>query len=129
MANNYTQGTVTPSLSKDLFTEEDLELLKEDGYNYEDDYQDSSKYYFYIEEYYSGEFDEEIFQKILNSEKNKEYDIKYIYVQAAYYCDKLRRDEHGGWCQIFTKDEMYYMNTYKFIQETIEAITNGNFKV
>jgi len=99
MANNYQQATVEPTIPSNLVTEEELELLQECGFDYEEY---DNEFYFFTEFGVDG-YDHDwslIFQNIINKPGST---INEVVVKAAETCSKMRPGEFGGWITYITK--------------------------
>jgi len=64
-----------------------------------------------------------IFQNII---KRSGGGIPYIEIESAYYCDKFRQGEFGGFAQVITADKTYEMGTSSFIRDTVKEIKAAN---
>lgn len=106
MANNYTQATVYPELSKTLFTEQDLETLQENGFSFDEAHGD--ELYFYVEEGFDEDETAHIFQKAIERSKNSdEVDpVEEILIEGAFTCSKMRPGEFGGFVLRITEDNV-----------------------
>jgi len=145
MADNYSQATLGQYIPADVFTEDELTVFGDCGW----DYEGTDTLYFYcelgaydfdeldptditeedIEEHpwlRSEEFKafyvengiisaENAFQIILRRLDEKQY--PYITEEGAYTCSKMRQDEFGGWATFITRDNMEGFSTSSWLGE------------
>ena len=124
MANSYSPATVTPYIHKDLITEEEVETLNSVGISYE---LYGDEYYFYSEEGFMEEYDDAednthsiwpILQAVIKRSKEFTPDVEVEYeeiediiIEGAYYCDKMRQGEFGGFVTRVTIDDVQGAST------------------
>jgi len=118
MANNYMPATVYPYFPQALITA-NSEELSELGVSWESDG------YMYLEDG-SEDWDRlvALIQAMLLEWNLTDPDnaSKYAYIKAAFYCDKMRQDEFGGFAAFITPADTIYHSTDTFIMEQIEKL-------
>jgi hypothetical protein len=128
MADYFTEVTVMPYIPKDLLSEQDLEMLALFGFQSEQVKTDEGEFvYLYAEEYSGTAFrtvekgdateEEELteadltafFRRVIDASNGR---LKYLYLQAACTCSKMRPDGFGGWVSFLTKDGERFASTF-----------------
>lgn len=59
----------------------------------------------------------DIFQRIARRMRDAGLDDYAIVVQGAYYCDKMRSGEFGGWVTVISPESIQSGSTYKLAEE------------
>ena len=121
MADNYTQMTVSPCIPKRFVTEKEMDLLHDEGLSHEELTEEGNKkYYFYCQDG-CGENENivEIFQAIIKRSKGK---LKYVVIEGAYTCSKIRPGEFGGFACLITKDKDEWFDTGSWLQRQIAKL-------
>ena len=133
MANNYSEGTMTPYIPASLIKEgTDLyrlihegSLEDKDGYPMSIGYDlDGDAYYFYANEdvgYFSNEV-AEIFQKFLRTIPVDT--MPYIIFEEAYTCSKMHQGEFGGAAWFITRKSIRCQGTSSWIAKMEEQYKN-----
>lgn len=137
MANNYTQGTVSPLLP---LTDEHLEMLEEDPEDLQEDPEEpmtpgqvrlkalgteqrtyltwekleGGLYYLFAEETL-GHGALEVLQEILTDLDEEKY--PYITVEYAHTCSKMRPDQFGGGAWFITRKHVEFVNTGSWLEQ------------
>jgi hypothetical protein len=122
MANNYSQGTVSPELPAALFTDEELRTLEFACGLCCEHYGDQLS--FFAESCFC-EFGEDdtgfgvdclaLMQRRLCQLDPAEY--PHISIQGASTCSKMRPDEFGGFAFLITRDAIRSMSTWQWLHE------------
>ncbi len=137
MAINHAQGTFEPQIPFNLFTKNDLDLLKALSVSM-DNYGDDGLAYLYNEDYCTtGYIDIDGVQKEVTEDnlykmlqeviKRSNGDLKYITHEQAYTCDSMRRGEFGGSAVIITSDDIQYDGTSSWLERRITEVETGDF--
>jgi hypothetical protein len=117
MANNYSQGTIQPSVPEKYLTPDIIEDLESFGITCEFTEKDKT-YYLFIE---FGLDDEEEAVKVLQSILQKWEKVskkrRYFEIGIANTCDKLRPGEFGGSAIFITPKSIKWENTYTFLED------------
>ena len=106
MADYYELATVEPPcLPKGLFAEDDLEILRVSGFEWEDN---GDSYYFYAPLNVSEDDERsrtyyDVFQSAISQSQGE---IDEIVIQGAITCSKMRPGAFGGFVIRITKDDM-----------------------
>lgn len=124
MANNYEAGTVMPYFPIDLVKKYDEAGEFPSGVDYERDG------YLYVED---GCEDWDVFANVLQRmliewQSRDEKAPLYAYIEACYYCDKMRPGEFGGFGIFITAHEQRYVSTGGFMNECIGKIEKGEIE-
>jgi len=122
MADNYEQATVEPTLSKDLFTDEDLRILTSSGIEWEDN---GDSYYFFAREFLCEDGDHsrtyaDVFQDAI---RRSHGNVEEVAICGATTCSKMRPGEFGGFVIRISKNGIQSATT-SYIRELMQ---NGNW--
>jgi hypothetical protein len=122
MANNYECGTVSPYFPTSIVKAHADEFPS--GVSTEDSGQFT---YLYVEDG-CEDWDKfsEVLQVMLKEWQESDEDApKHCYIKVAYYCDKMRQDEFGGFCTFITANNMEYCSVDGFVMECINKMEKG----
>lgn len=139
MADNYTQATMDPFIPKDLVTDKEKEFLLGFGLTTEDA---GEELYFFADDYRGGAYTEpelakavfpdleiepeeteieldedymiEVLQRFIKRSEGK---LKYITLEGAYTCSKMRPGEFGGFACFITEDDAKVAGTASWLRD------------
>jgi len=150
MSSNNTQATVNTLIPKISVTDFEVSMLKEHGFDHEDDGND--KYYFFAEDSIIEEVDR--YENISSSEiksalkipENKTYfnedneisnndyltifqnivtrsdELTAIKIEGAYTCSRMEPDQFGGFINLITKNDIITKSTSDLMREAYEEL-------
>lgn len=125
MANNYECGTVSPYFPTKIVKK--FQNQFPNGISLEPAEGGQLFTYLYIEDG-CEDWDDfaKVLQKMLVYWQEKGNDApKYCYYKVAYYCDKMRQDEFGGFCCFVTAKNLTYSGVDQFIMDCIRKQEKG----
>ncbi len=128
MANSYCQATLEPLIPADLMTQDIRQLLAAFGFSFAEADQGV---YCYADEYSSlgynettGDYDidiQPILQNLIAHSGNR---LKYIAIEGAFTCSKMRPGEFGGFAIFVTERAAHYANTTQWIGDCKQSLTD-----
>ena len=132
MADYYTQMVVAPLIPKDLVTPEVDTMLTD--FNITIESGSATEFYLYSDEYSGNawgfsETGEEVhhseddlvamFQDLIKASEGR---LKWISLESAHTCSKMRSDGFGGSAVLITANKVRYMGTTPWIEQQISEL-------
>lgn len=125
MANNYECGTVTPYFPTKIVQKYVNKFPS--GVDCEPAEDGNEFTYIYVEDG-CEDWDEltGVLQEMLKDWQVQDNDApKHCYIKVAYYCDRMRQDEFGGFCTFITANNMEYCSVDGFVLDCINKMEKG----
>lgn len=129
MADYYTQMTMQPEVPSDLLTEAEKDFLANFGI-YGEELPHRKTVYLYAEQYNVDGWDEEereveeqelidLCQALIKSSSGR---LKFISMELAYTCSKMRPEAFGGSAYFITAEEFDFVSTSQWLMEKLGEV-------